>query len=271
MKFTKKIGVIGVGKLGEAIIAGLLKTDNSIVNNIIGSVNHLESIERVKKKFAIPISQNNTDLVSQCDILIIAVKPQNMDSLLKEISPYITKDKLIISVAASVTINYITQRLEVPISIIRAMPNTPCVINQGMTAICASANCNQEDLNLANEIFKCIGETVFIDEYLMDGVTALSASGPAYLYVIIESLAEAGVKLGISRDISTLLAAQTMLGAASMVLNSKSHPALLKDMVTTPAGCTIDGLMELEEGKLRVTLIKAVVKAAIRAKELVNN
>ncbi len=139
-----------------------------------------------------------------------------------------------------------------------------------MAGMCTGTGATDEHKQMAEEIFKCVGETVFVDESLMDGVTALSASGPAYLYVVIESLAEAGVKLGISREVSTLLVAQTMLGSARMVLESKAHPALLKDMVTTPAGCTIDGLMELEEGKLRVTLIKAVVKAAERARELVN-
>ena len=138
-----------------------------------------------------------------------------------------------------------------------------------MTALCGGRDATPEHMQTARAIFQCVGETVFLDESLMDGVTGLSASGPAYLYVVIESLAEAGVKLGIPRDVSTLLAAQTMLGSARMVLESKAHPALLKDVVTTPAGCTIDGLLELEEGKLRVTLIKAVVKAAERARELV--
>jgi pyrroline-5-carboxylate reductase len=154
---------------------------------------------------------------------------------------------------------------------VRAMPNTPCVLNAGMTALCGGRHAKQEHLQIAESIFQCVGKTVFLEEYLMDGATGLSASGPAYLYVVIESLAEAGVKLGIPRDISTLLAAQTMYGAARMVLESKGHPALLKDMVTTPAGCTIDGLLELEDGKLRVTLIKAVVKAAERARELVQD
>jgi pyrroline-5-carboxylate reductase len=149
------------------------------------------------------------------------------------------------------------------------MPNTPALLNFGMTAMCAGAQAKVQHLKTAEAIFKCVGETVFVDENLMDGVTALSASGPAYFYVVVESLAEAGVKLGIPRELSTFLTAQTMLGASQMVLQSKSHPALLKDTVTTPAGCTIDGLMELEEGKIRVTLIKAVLKAAERAKELV--
>jgi pyrroline-5-carboxylate reductase len=163
----------------------------------------------------------------------------------------------------------VEQRIGKPVPVVRAMPNTPCVLNAGMTGLCVGTHATAEHKKIAESIFQCVGRTVFVDESLMDGVTGLSASGPAYLYVIIESLAEAGVKIGIPRDVTTLLAAQTMLGAARMVLESNAHPALLKDMVTTPAGCTIDGLLELEEGKLRVTLIKAVVKAAERARELV--
>jgi pyrroline-5-carboxylate reductase len=149
------------------------------------------------------------------------------------------------------------------------MPNTPSVINAGMTALSKGKFATDDQLAFSKKLFDAIGKTVIVEEYLMDGVTALSASGPAYIYVVIEALAEAGVKLGMPRDVSTLLAAQTMYGAAKLVLETNIHPAVLKDSVTTPAGCTIDGLLELEEGGLRVTLIKAVVKAAERASELV--
>jgi pyrroline-5-carboxylate reductase len=149
------------------------------------------------------------------------------------------------------------------------MPNTPAIINAAMTALCKGKFATPQHLDLAMQIFRAVGEVVELDEALFDGVTALSASGPAYIFVVIEALAEAGVKLGIPRDISTLLVSQTMLGAAKLALETKQHPALLKDSVTTPAGCTIDGLLELEDGGLRVTLIKAVVKAAERASELV--
>jgi len=152
--------------------------------------------------------------------------------------------------------------------VVRAMPNTPCAIGHGMTALCKGKYANQHHLEIASELFNVVGRTVVVDEKHMDAVTGLSASGPAYIYIILESLAEAGVKVGLPRDIATLLAAQTALGAAAVVLETGDHPALLKDAVTTPAGCTVDGIMELEEGKLRVTLIKAVVKAAQRAKEL---
>lgn len=267
---NKKLAVVGVGKLGEALIAGLLKKGELKSGDIAGSVGHESSLARVKERLNIAATLDNKELVAGKDIILLSVKPQNMDIVVREISEIVTPDQLIISVAASVTTSFVQERLSKPIPVIRAMPNTPAIMNVGMTGLCGGLYAKREHTQIADEIFKCVGETVFVDESLMDGVTALSASGPAYLYVVIESLAEAGVKLGIPREVSTLLAAQTMLGAATMVLDSKAHPALLKDMVTTPAGCTIDGLMELEEGKLRVTFIKAVVKAAERARELVN-
>jgi pyrroline-5-carboxylate reductase len=162
----------------------------------------------------------------------------------------------------------IEKNLPPKVAVIRAMPNTPCQQGAGMTAICKGKHASAEDVAMTCHMFDVVGRTVVVDEKHMDAVTALSASGPAYIYIILESLAEAGVKVGLPRDIATLLAAQTTLGAARVVLETGDHPALLKDAVTTPAGCTIDAIMELEEGKLRVTLIKAVVKAAQRAKEL---
>jgi pyrroline-5-carboxylate reductase len=265
----KKLAVVGVGKLGEALISGLLKQGDLKKSDITGSVGHEHSIGRGKERLGIDVCIDNKAAVKGKDLIIIAVKPQNMNKVVREIAEVVTPDQLIISVAASVTTEYIEERLEKKIAVVRAMPNTPALMNVGMTGLCSGQHATNEHMQIAEAVFKCVGETVLVDESLMDGVTALSASGPAYLYVIIESLAEAGVKLGIPRDVSTLLVAQTMLGAATMVLSSKAHPALLKDTVTTPAGCTIDGLMELEEGKIRVTLIKAVVKAAERARELV--
>jgi pyrroline-5-carboxylate reductase len=267
----KKLGVIGVGKLGEALISGLLKQSDLDVGDITGSVHHEASIDRVKERLGIKTTLDNRELARDKDIILIAVKPQNMDKVLREIGDQLTANQLLISVAASVTTGFVEDRLPKAIPVVRAMPNTPSVMNAGMTGLCLGHHAKPEHKEISEAIFACVGKTVFVDENLMDGVTALSASGPAYLYVVIESLAEAGVKLGLSREVSTLLAAQTMYGASRMVLESKAHPALLKDMVTTPAGCTIDGLMELEEGKLRVTLIKAVVKASERARELVNH
>jgi pyrroline-5-carboxylate reductase len=148
------------------------------------------------------------------------------------------------------------------------MPNTPSMVGEGITAICKGKYATPEHLEIASKLFNAVGKTVVVDEKHMDAITGLSGSGPAFLYIILEALAEGGVKMGLSRELATLLAAQTMLGAAKVVLETGHHPALLKDTVTTPAGCTIDGILELEDGKLRVTLIKAVVKASQRAKEL---
>jgi pyrroline-5-carboxylate reductase len=196
------------------------------------------------------------------------VKPQVVGDLLKEIKPALRKTTLIISVAASVPTSYIEQRTGEKIPVVRAMPNTCSAVGSGMTGICRGSHASADHLEIAEAMFTAVGRAVIVDEKNMDAVTGLSASGPAFAYIILESLAEAGVKVGLPRDVATLLAAQTMKGAASVVLETGDHPALLKDSVTTPAGCTIDGILELEEGKLRVTLIKAVVKATHRAGEL---
>jgi pyrroline-5-carboxylate reductase len=200
--------------------------------------------------------------------VLLALKPQVVGEVLKEIAPELGKDTLIISVAASVPTTYIEQRAGAKTAVVRAMPNTCSAVGCGMTGICRGAHASAEHLEIAKAMFNAVGRTVVVDEKNMDAVTGLSASGPAFAYIILESLAEAGVKVGLPRDIATLLASQTMKGAASVVLETGDHPALLKDAVTTPAGCTIDGILELEEGKLRVTLIKAVVKATQRAGEL---
>jgi len=181
------------------------------------------------------------------------------------------KGALVISVAASVTTSLIERELDRGVRVVRAMPNTPCVIRQGMTSLAPGKHATEGDLKIAQEIFGSMGRAVVLDEKHMDAVTGLSASGPAYVCMIIESLAEAGVKLGLPRELSTELSAQTLLGTSALVLHTGEHPAKLKDIVTTPAGCTIDGLLELEEGGLRVTLIKAVVRAAERAKQLVES
>jgi pyrroline-5-carboxylate reductase len=265
----KKLAVIGVGKLGEALISGLFKQGSLQKEDIVGTLKHETSLNRVKERLGIEVTLDNRAAVEGRDFVLIAVKPQNMDQVLREIAERINPNQLVITVAASVSTSFVQERLRKEVPVVRGMPNTPCLYNAGMTALCGGTFVTEKHLAIAEQIFQSVGRTVLLEESLFDGVTGLSASGPAYLYVVIESLAEAGVKLGIPREISTLLAAQTMLGSAKMVLESKAHPALLKDMVTTPAGCTIDGLLELEEGKLRVTLIKAVVKAAERAKELI--
>ena len=264
----KRIAFLGAGKMGGIILQALLKSGMFSPQSICATVAHEERAKALAAKTNVKVGTNNVEAAKGADIIVIGVKPQVVEDVVREISSQITPNQIIVSVAASVPTLMIEKELPPNVPVIRAMPNTPCIMGAGMTAICKGKHATAEQVALTAHIFNLVGRTVTVDEKHMDAVTALSASGPAYIYVILESLAEAGVKVGLPRDIATLLAAQTTLGAAKVVLETGDHPALLKDAVTTPAGCTIDALMELEEGKLRVTLIKAVVKAAQRAKEL---
>jgi pyrroline-5-carboxylate reductase len=264
----KKVAFLGAGKMGGIILQALLKSGLLSPKLTCGTVAHEERAKSLAKKLKVKVGTNNAEAAKGADVIVIGVKPQVVEDVIREIAGNITPKQVIVSVAASVPTSMIEKNLPPNVPVIRAMPNTPCIMGEGMTAICKGKHASAEDVALTEHIFKLVGRTVVVDEKHMDAVTALSASGPAYIYIILESLAEAGVKVGLPRDIATLLAAQTALGAAKVVLETGDHPALLKDAVTTPAGCTIDAIMELEEGKLRVTLIKAVVKAAQRAKEL---
>jgi pyrroline-5-carboxylate reductase len=264
----KKLAVLGTGKLGSILLRAYLKQGLFNPRKVAATVRHEEKAATLSKELGVNVSTDNRKAARGADIILLGVKPQVVGDVLKEIAPELSKDTLIISVAASVPTSYIEQRAGDKVPVIRAMPNTCSTVGCGMTGICKGGHVTAEHLEIAKSLFNAVGRTVVVDEKNMDAVTGLSASGPAFAYIILESLAEAGVKVGLPRDIATLLAAQTMKGSASVVLETGDHPALLKDAVTTPAGCTIDGIMELEEGKLRVTLIKAVVKATQRAGEL---
>lgn len=265
----QRIAILGTGKIGEAIGRGLIRTGAITPDHLRGTVAHEATASQIGTALGIRVDTDSAGAAASADVVILAVKPQAMERLLGSIRDVVAPHQLVISVAASVPTAFVEERLNPGVAVVRAMPNTPCLLGEGMTVLCAGTHAVEEHLHKARSIFDAVGQTAVLDERLMDGVTGLSGSGPAYIYLVIESLAEAGVKVGIPRDVSTLLSAQTMLGAARMVLELSEHPALLKDMVTTPAGCTIDGLLELEEGGLRVSLIKAVVKATARAKELI--
>ena len=267
----KKLVLLGAGKLGGILLRAYLKQGLFVSTRVIATVKHAERAAALARELGIAVTTDNREAV----IVLLTIKPQTVAEVLQEIAPEIGADALVVSVAASVPAGFVEQQLaaaaggkrdEVPV--VRAMPNTPAAVHCGMTAICGGTHASPHHLDVARTMFDAVGRTIVLDEKHMDAVTGLSASGPAFAYIILESLAEAGVKVGLPRDVATLLAAQTMKGAASVVLETGDHPALLKDAVTTPAGCTIDGILELEEGKLRVTLIKAVVKATSRAGEL---
>jgi len=271
----KKLAVLGAGKLGGILLRAYLKQGLFVSSRVTATVKHAEKAAALAKELGVAVTTDNRKAVKGADIILVSVKPQAVTELLKEIAPEIGPKMLVVSVAASVPTSYLEQQLAAAsggkgnkVAVVRAMPNTPAAIGCGMTAICRGTHAGPGHLEIARTMFDAVGRTVVVDEKNMDAVTGLSASGPAFAYIILESLAEAGVKVGLPRGVATLLAAQTMKGSASVVLETGEHPALLKDAVTTPAGCTIDGILELEEGKLRVTLIKAVVKATSRAGEL---
>ena len=271
----KRIAVLGAGKLGGILLRAYLKQGLFVSSRVIATVKHAERATTLAKELGVAVTTDNRQAVKGADIILLSVKPQTVAEVLREIALDIDARSLLVSVAASVPTSYVEQQLAAAgvstnnqVAVVRAMPNTPAAVGCGMTAICGGTHAGAEHLEIARTMFDTVGRTIVLDEKHMDAVTGLSASGPAFAYIILESLAEAGVKVGLPRDVATLLAAQTMKGAASVVLETGDHPALLKDAVTTPAGCTIDGILELEEGKLRVTLIKAVVKATSRAGEL---
>jgi pyrroline-5-carboxylate reductase len=263
-----RIAVLGAGKMGGILLQAFLKRGLFRPEQACATVHHAEKALLLSKSLGVAVSTDNVGAVREADIVLVCVKPQIVRSVIEQIRPALNSSKLVVSIAASVPTSYIEKATPKGVPVARAMPNTPCFVGRGMTSVSGGAHANADHLETARRLFEVVGRSVIVDEKHMDAVTGLSASGPAFIYIILESLAEAGVKVGLPRDLATLLSAQTVLGSASMVLETGDHPALLKEAVTTPAGCTIDGILELEDGKLRVTLIKAVVKAAERAKEL---
>ena len=263
-----RVAVLGAGKMGGILLQAFLKQNLFAADQIHATVAHSERAIVLSSQWGVDVSTDNLEAARQSDLILIGVKPFQVPDLMEQIKPALTQAKTIVSIAASVKTRAIEEAAGLEIAVLRAMPNTPSALGAGAAGLCEGRFVKPEQLELAQRIFETVGRAVIVDEKHMDAVTGLSASGPAYIYIIIEALAEAGVKVGLPRDIATQLAAQTVFGAGKMVLETGYHPALLKDAVTTPAGCTIDGILELEEGGLRVTLIKAVMRATERAKQL---
>lgn len=263
----KRISIIGAGKIGEAIIEAMVATKFYKEPQITATARSQKRMNYLEQTFGIKTA-SNAEAAAGSDVIVLAVKPQLAQKVINEITLALSESTLLISVMAGITLAQIDKWTGSKCPVVRAMPNTPLRIRKGMTALCGSLSSEAHHVGFAEAMFNTMGRTLVMDEKLFDAVTGLSASGPAFIYIMIESLAEGGVKAGIPRHLATELAAQACLGSASMVLETGKHPALLKDEVTTPAGCTIDGILKLEEGGIRVTLIKAVEEAAIKAKAL---
>ncbi len=264
-----KIGIIGVGTIGGTLVEALIKNEIAGSDQIIGSTSHQESAREVGEKYGILATTDNQRVVEEAEIVVLAVEPQMIEKVLDGVNGLFDRDQLIISVAAGITTEFIESKIDREVPVVRSMPNTAITVNEGATVIVAGTFAEDKDLELAKRIFEPVGLVeVLSEETLMDAITGFSGSGPAYGYLIIESLIEAGVRVGLPRDIATKLAAQSLLGAAKMVLETDEHPAKLKDMVTTPAGVTVDAVMKLEEGGVRVAFFKAIEEATDKSSRL---
>ena len=262
------LAVLGAGKMGAILIAAFVRSGLFTPERITATVAHADRATALGNRLGVRSLTDNAAAVSGASLILLAVKPTQVLDVVSSIRQQLTPETVLISIAASVTTSAIEEAAGDGIPVIRAMPNTPATLGAGMTAIVRGRFATPGQMACAEQMFRTVGRVVSLDEKHMDAVTGLSGSGPAFLYIILEALAEAGVNVGLPRDIATVLAAQTAYGAARMVLETGAHPALLKDEVTTPAGCTVDGILELEEGGLRVTLIKAVKRSTERARAL---
>ncbi|MFW2330758.1 MAG: pyrroline-5-carboxylate reductase [Nitrospinota bacterium] len=266
----KKIAIIGLGFMGSAIVEGIATRSDLNLNNIIGAdVDSCKSRERLTKdKINITVISDNSKAASAADIILLAVKPNVVKGVLSEIKEKVDEKKLIISIAAGINIKDIASSLPNTAKIVRAMPNVAATIGQSISGLSRGANVTDRDFQIAVDLFSLIGSTLQVDEKMLDAVTAISGAGPAYLFLFLESLIDAGVLLGLTRDESTLLAKKMTLGAVMLADQSASHISQLKEMVTSPAGATIAGLQELEECKFKAAILKATATAANRSKEL---
>lgn len=268
-RVNRSIGFVGAGAMAEALIKSLLRQGQVHRHNIWASDVNPNRLRYLREEYGIGCLDNNIELIKKNDIIIYAVKPFMLGQVLSEAAGQADNaGKLHISVAAGISLDYIEERLPPGTPVVRVMPNTPSLVGAGAAAYALGKAAGPDDEKAVKEILDCAGVSVRVSENLMNAVTGLSGSGPAYVFLILESMIDGGVKAGLPRDVAAVLATQTVLGAARLVQETGEHPARLKDMVTTPGGTTIAGLYALEDGKLRATIMNAVLAAVKRADEL---
>ncbi|HWC51259.1 MAG TPA: pyrroline-5-carboxylate reductase [Nitrospira sp.] len=268
MLSDRTIGFIGAGNMAEALIAGLLHASRLAAGRLLASDIDESRLAWLQHTYKIRMAQSNAAAAQEADILVLAVEPQILDEVLAEIAGSVRADTLVVSVAAGYPIGRVARVLSGVRGIVRSMPNTPSLVREGITALAYEDRLSARDVDAVRTLFESIGQVIRVEERWLDAVTGLSGSGPAYVYVMIEALADGGVKMGLPRETAQLLAAQTVLGAARLVLDSHQHPGVLKDRVASPGGTSIAGLHELERGGLRAALMSAVEAAAQRSQEL---
>jgi len=267
MRQLKKIAIIGAGQMAEALLAGLQASQVIDPGSLFATDTSAERRDLVKRRFGIRVGSDNREAASWADVSLLAVKPQSLETVLREMAPVLA-GRLVISIAAGASIGLLARLVPSATRMIRVMPNAPALVREGMSALALGPGVTEEDVQFARTLFEAVGRVLVVEERLMDVVTGLSGSGPAYAFLVIEAMADGGVKMGLPRAVAELLAAQTVLGAARMLLETGEHPARLKDRVASPGGTTMAGLHQLEQGGLRATLMAAVEAATKKSEEL---
>lgn len=266
---NKKIGFIGAGKMAQAMIEGIIKSQLIPKENVMASANSEKTIEIIEKTYGIFTTLNNRDIAGYADILILAVKPELYVNVIKEIKNEIKPSAIIITIAAGISLMDIEQTFGFQVKAVRTMPNTPSLVGEGMSAICANTYLDESEISEVERLFHTFSKTERLDEKLMDAVPAISGSSPAYVYMLIEAMADGGVRQGIPREQAYRLAAQAVLGAAKMVLETGKHPGELKDNVCTPGGATIEAVVTLEEKQFRGSITAAMESCTNKVKNLI--
>ena len=264
----RRVAVLGAGKIGGALISGLLSSGWRQPSELVASCRRPERAAELEESHGIRATLSNAEAVARAAVIVIAVKPQDLDALLGEVSPLIDREQTVLSIAAAIPTSALEQHLAAGVPVVRAMPNTPSVVHEGIAGVCAGAHADDEHLSLAEEVLAHLGSVVRVPERSMDAITAVSGSGPAYFALLAEAMIEAGILLGLSREISTQLVVQTMLGTAKQLRDEKMHPVELREMVTSPGGTTIAAIRELEQAGVRAAFLNAIQAAMDRSREL---
>lgn len=265
---NKKIGFIGCGNMAQAIIGGIIKSGIVSKDNIIASRNNAEKLQAIKESLGINITQDNKEVAMEADVLFLAVKPHIYALVIEEIKDYIKNDAVIVTIAAGITISFMEKAFDKSVKIVRTMPNTPAMVGEGMSALCCNKEVSKDELSMVVTLFEAFGKAEVIEERLMDSVPAVSGSSPAYVYMFIEALADGAVRDGIPREKAYKMAAQAVLGAAKMVLETGIHPGALKDNVCSPGGTTIEAVFALERNNFRGTVIEAMKACTDKTREM---
>jgi pyrroline-5-carboxylate reductase len=265
---SRRICVLGAGKAGEALVAGLLSSGWAQPADIVATARHQERIDELSKRYGIEGTLDNVAAVKGAQVVVIAVKPQDIEALLGDVGGALEASQTVLSIAAAIPTELIERHVGDGVPVVRAMPNAPVTVHEGMAGVTGGAHATEEHVALAEEVLGSVGRSVRVDEAYMDAVTAVSGSGPAYFALLAESMIEAGILLGLSREVSTDLVVQTMLGTAKLLRDEKMHPVELREMVTSPGGTTISAIRELEQAGVRAAFLNAIQAAMKRSREL---